>query len=210
MQTSACDGFQLNDGSHWCTVRTAEWGGLLLEPLQSMLQIDWRTDHSLSLFIFCAAESPGSSRQYDLPDSGLSSFWRSKMWLYSVKSRQKKINKYIVRVASWTPLLVLTANCSESIRCSAAFRDRWTFSYIFTEVKGPAVCLQCWQHESIPKENNLCHRYETLHADKCENPEGQQWIEKVCELLPALKKQQSVVTRFKMRRLRALKSVGLL
>lgn len=172
-----------------------------------MFQIDQRTDHSLSLFMFCTSESPGSSRQYDLPDSGLSSLWISKCgWIVlKVDKTKQKINKQYCnmivgtlkivtdgiyqRVASWTPLLVLTANCIESIRCSAAFRERWAFSYIFTEVKGAAVCLPCWQHVSMLKERNLCHHYETLHVDKYKNLEGQQRIEMVNELLLGLKKQ---------------------
>ncbi|XP_037789324.1 general transcription factor II-I repeat domain-containing protein 2-like [Penaeus monodon] len=48
---------------------------------------------------------------------------------------------------------------------------------------------------SVLKEYNLRRHYETLHAEKYKNLQGQQRLEKVNELLTALKKQQSVFSR---------------
>ena len=74
------------------------------------------------------------------------------------------------------------------------FQEKWTSSYLFTEVNGKAVCLVCSQHVSVLKEYNLRRHYETLHAVKYNNFQGHQRREKVNELLAGLKKQQSVFT----------------
>ena len=57
------------------------------------------------------------------------------------------------------------------------------------EVIGKAVCLVYSQHVSVLKEYNLCRHYETLHAIKYNNFQGQQRREEVNELLVGLKKQ---------------------
>ncbi|XP_037774300.1 general transcription factor II-I repeat domain-containing protein 2-like [Penaeus monodon] len=60
---------------------------------------------------------------------------------------------------------------------------------------GKPVCLVCSQQVSVLKEYNLRRHYEILHAEKYKNLQGQQRLEKVNELLTALKKQQSVFSR---------------
>ena len=72
------------------------------------------------------------------------------------------------------------------------FQEKWSSSFLFTEVNGKPVCLVCSQHVSVLKEYNLRRHYETLHADKHHHLQGQQRINKVHELLACLKKQQSV------------------
>lgn len=75
------------------------------------------------------------------------------------------------------------------------FQEKWSSSYLFTEVNGEPVCLVCSQQVSVMKEYNLRRHYETLHADKYNNLQGQLRREKVNELLAGLKKQQSVFSR---------------
>lgn len=74
------------------------------------------------------------------------------------------------------------------------FQEKWSSSYLFTEVNGKAVCLVCSQHVAVLKEYNLRRHYVSLHADKYDNFQGQRRREKVNELLVGLKKQQSVFT----------------
>ena len=57
------------------------------------------------------------------------------------------------------------------------------------------MCLICSQQVSVLKEYNLRRDYETLHAEKYKNLQGQQRLENVNELLMAPKKQQSVFSR---------------
>ncbi|XP_037774968.1 general transcription factor II-I repeat domain-containing protein 2-like [Penaeus monodon] len=75
------------------------------------------------------------------------------------------------------------------------FQEKWSSFYLFTEENGKPVCLVCSQQVSVLKEYNLRRHYETLHAEKYKNLQGQQRLEKVNELLTALKKQQSVFSR---------------
>ncbi|CAI5682279.1 unnamed protein product [Oreochromis niloticus] len=74
------------------------------------------------------------------------------------------------------------------------FQEKWSSSYLFTEVNVKAVCLVCSQHVAVLKEYNLRRHYVSLHADKYDNFQGQRRREKVNELLAGLKKQQSVFT----------------
>lgn len=46
------------------------------------------------------------------------------------------------------------------------FQEKWSLSYLFTEVNGKPVCLVCSQHVSVLKEYNLRRHNETLHAEK--------------------------------------------
>lgn len=74
------------------------------------------------------------------------------------------------------------------------FQEKWSSSYLFTEFNGKAVCLVCLHQVAVLKEYNVRRHYESLHADKYNNFQGQQRREKVNELLAGLKKQQSVFT----------------
>ena len=74
-------------------------------------------------------------------------------------------------------------------------QEKLSSSYLFTEFDGKPVCLICSQQVSVLKEYNLRRHYETLHAKKYKNLQGQQRLEKVNELMTALKMQQSVFSR---------------
>lgn len=74
------------------------------------------------------------------------------------------------------------------------FQEKWTHSYLFTDVNGKAVCLVCSQQVSVMKEYNIRRHYVTHHSEKF-NMQGQMRKEKVNELLGALRKQQCVFTR---------------
>ena len=76
------------------------------------------------------------------------------------------------------------------------FQEKWSASYLFTEVNGKAVCLVCSQHVSVLKGYNLHHHCQSFHANEYNNFQGQQRREKVNEMLAVLKKQQSVFTIF--------------
>ena len=75
------------------------------------------------------------------------------------------------------------------------FQEKWSSSYLFTDVNGKPVCLVCSQQVSVLKEHNLRWLYAMLHAEKCKNLQGQLKKEKVNELLAGPNKQQSAITR---------------
>lgn len=68
------------------------------------------------------------------------------------------------------------------------FQEKWSSSYLFTEVSGKAVFV-CLLHVSVLKEYNLSCHYESLHANKLSNFQRQQRKENVNELMAVLKKQ---------------------
>ena len=74
------------------------------------------------------------------------------------------------------------------------FQEKWTASYLFTDVNGKPVCLVCMQHVSVFNEYNIRRHYETQHGEKYDSLLGQLRQEKINELLVGLKKQQSVFT----------------
>ena len=47
-----------------------------------------------------------------------------------------------------------------------AFQERWTASYLLTEVIGKPVCLVCSQQVSALKEYHIRHHYETYHGSQ--------------------------------------------
>ena len=55
------------------------------------------------------------------------------------------------------------------------------------------MCLVCSQQASVLKEYNIRRHYETHHADRYNNLQGQMRREKVNELLAGLKKHQSAL-----------------
>jgi len=56
------------------------------------------------------------------------------------------------------------------------------------------VCLLCSQLVSVVNKYNIRRHYETHHAERYLGLQGQPRREKVKELIPGLKKQQSVFT----------------
>lgn len=75
------------------------------------------------------------------------------------------------------------------------FQEKWTASYLFTEVNGKPVCLVCMQHVSVFKQYNIRRYYDTQHGEKYDSLQGQLRREKINEFLVGLKKQQSVFTQ---------------
>uniref|UniRef100_A0A9J7YGI0 Uncharacterized protein n=1 Tax=Cyprinus carpio carpio TaxID=630221 RepID=A0A9J7YGI0_CYPCA len=75
------------------------------------------------------------------------------------------------------------------------FQEKWTSSYMFTQVNGKPVCLVCTQQVSVLKEYNIRRLYETQHGEKYNNLHGELRRQKVNEMLVGLRKQQSVFTR---------------
>ncbi|KAL3974132.1 nostrin [Sarotherodon galilaeus] len=75
------------------------------------------------------------------------------------------------------------------------FQEKWTSSYMFTEVNGKPVCLVCMQQVSVLKEYNIRCHYETQHGEKYNSLHGELRKQKVNEMLVGLRKQQSVFTR---------------
>lgn len=75
------------------------------------------------------------------------------------------------------------------------FQEKWTTSYLFTEIHGKPLCLVCLQQVSVLKEYNIRRHYETLHGEKYNSLQGQLRREKINELLVGLRKQQSTSTQ---------------
>ena len=73
------------------------------------------------------------------------------------------------------------------------FQPRWEAEYMFTEVKGKAVCLVCGDSVAVLKEYNLRRHHETStkHTDKekYKNMDTEQKLQKVDELKRKLKSQ---------------------
>ena len=69
------------------------------------------------------------------------------------------------------------------------FKARWEAEYMFTEVKGKAVCLLCGESVAVMKEYNLRRHHETSkkHKDKDKNMDTEQRLQKVEELKRGLK-----------------------
>jgi hypothetical protein len=53
------------------------------------------------------------------------------------------------------------------------FQERWTENYFFIEYKRKSVCLICLDTVSVFKECNLKWHYNTKHAEKYKNLQGQ-------------------------------------
>lgn len=75
------------------------------------------------------------------------------------------------------------------------FQEKWTNSYLFTEINGKPVCLVCMQQVAVLKEYNMKRHYETRHGEKYSNLGGEQRRQKINELLLGVKKQQSAFIR---------------
>ncbi|XP_071197047.1 uncharacterized protein [Salvelinus alpinus] len=71
------------------------------------------------------------------------------------------------------------------------FKEKWTTSYLFTEMHGKPSCLVCLQQVSVLKEYNIRRHYETRHSEKYDGLQGQLRRDKINELLAGLRKQQS-------------------
>ncbi|KAL3976413.1 hypothetical protein ACER0C_022299 [Sarotherodon galilaeus] len=63
------------------------------------------------------------------------------------------------------------------------FQEKWTSSYMFTEVNGKPVCLVCMRQVLVLKEYNIRHHYETQHGEKYSSFHGELRKQKVNEML---------------------------
>ena len=95
-----------------------------------------------------------------------------------------------------TTLLISLAKMSLSKRRKVdkecrIFKEKWTTSYLFTEMHGKPLCLVCLQQVSVLKEYNIRRHYETHHSEKYDGLQGQLRRDKINELLAGLRKQQS-------------------
>ena len=75
------------------------------------------------------------------------------------------------------------------------FQEKWTESFLFTEVNTKAVCLVCNQQVAVLKEYNIRRHYETHHKGKYKHYKGQQRKDEINKLMAGLNKQQSTFTR---------------
>lgn len=66
----------------------------------------------------------------------------------------------------------------------------WTAKYIFTEVKGKAVCLVCGAQVAVLKDYNLTRHYATKHAEKYKNFSDEDRGKESDALLTKLQNQQ--------------------
>ena len=76
-----------------------------------------------------------------------------------------------------------------------AFNKTWTAKYLFTEVKGKAVCLVCGTQVAVFKEYNLSRHYATKHADKYKNLSEEEQAKESDALLAKLQSQQNIFTK---------------
>ncbi|MBN3302039.1 PLCZ1 phosphodiesterase, partial [Amia calva] len=75
------------------------------------------------------------------------------------------------------------------------FNKTWTSEYLFTEVKGKAVCFVCGEQIAVLKDYNLNRHYETKHAKNYKNLTNAERAQTSEALLAKLQKQQSLFTK---------------
>ena len=71
----------------------------------------------------------------------------------------------------------------------------WTSKYLFTEVKGKAVCLVCGEQVAVLKDYNLNRHYTTKHAEKYGDLTDGDRARASETLLAKLRKQQGCFTK---------------
>ena len=74
------------------------------------------------------------------------------------------------------------------------FNKTWT-KYLFTEVKGKAVCLVCGVQVAVFKDYNLNRHYVTKHEEKYKNVSEQEHAKESDALLAKLQNQQGLFTK---------------
>ncbi|XP_005817565.2 general transcription factor II-I repeat domain-containing protein 2-like [Xiphophorus maculatus] len=75
------------------------------------------------------------------------------------------------------------------------FNKNWTAKYLFTEVRGKAVCLVCGEQIAVFKDYNLSRHYETKHGEKYKNVTDAERARTSEALLAKLQKQQGFFTK---------------
>ncbi len=86
-----------------------------------------------------------------------------------------------------------------------AFQNQWEAEYMFTDIAGKPVCLNCGANVAVIKEYNLRWYYKTKHQDKLKNLNAEQKLQKVEELKRNLTSQQTFFTKVKSRSEAAVK-----
>ncbi|KAJ4926780.1 hypothetical protein JOQ06_014526 [Pogonophryne albipinna] len=86
------------------------------------------------------------------------------------------------------------------------FNKTWTAKYLFTEVKGKAVCLVCGVQVAVFKEFNVSRHYATKHADKYKNLSEEERAKESDALLAKLQSQQQLFTKHSTSRDAAVKT----
>ena len=75
------------------------------------------------------------------------------------------------------------------------FKKTWTSKYLFTEVRGKAVCLVCGDQSAVFKDYNLSRHYETKHSEKYKNLNDAEMARISEDLVAKLQKQQGFFTK---------------
>lgn len=86
------------------------------------------------------------------------------------------------------------------------FNKIWTAKYLFTEVKGKAVCLVCGTVVAVFKDYNLNRHYVTKHEDKYRNLSDQQRAKESETLLSKLQSQRTLFKKLSASRDTATKT----
>ena len=86
------------------------------------------------------------------------------------------------------------------------FNETWTSKYLFTEVKGKAVCLVCGEKIVVFKDYNLNRHYETKHGGNYKNLTDEERARTSEALLAKLQKQHGFLTKLSTSRDVAVKT----
>lgn len=86
------------------------------------------------------------------------------------------------------------------------FNKNWTAKYLFTEVRGKAVCLVCGEQIAVFKEYNVSRHYEAKHAEKSKNLTDAERARTSEILLAKLQQQQGFFTKLHLSRDAATKT----
>ena len=84
------------------------------------------------------------------------------------------------------------------------FRKMWTAKYLFTKVRGKAVCLV--RGDQIAVFYNLNRHYETKHSENYKNLNDAEMARKSKDLVAKPKKQQGLFTKLHISREAATKT----
>ncbi|CAI9729549.1 Hypothetical predicted protein [Octopus vulgaris] len=77
------------------------------------------------------------------------------------------------------------------------FQIRWETGYMFTDIDGKPVRVNCGAYVAVLEEYNLKHNYETKHQDKYKYLTAEQKQRKIEELKRNLTLQQKFLTKAK-------------
>ncbi|XP_035985865.1 general transcription factor II-I repeat domain-containing protein 2-like [Fundulus heteroclitus] len=75
------------------------------------------------------------------------------------------------------------------------FNKAWTEKYLFTEVKGKALCLVCGAQVAVLKDYNLNRHYATKHEEKYKNFSDKERATESSVLLAKLQSQQTLLRK---------------